>query len=126
MNISIESRWKTVPAVCFAAILLLCVSGVGIAQSAQDAVPVLEGLDPVMLVQGKEVQGNLKITLTRGNFQYMFASEENKTAFEKDPASYEIQLNGACARMGPPVRGNPDLYTVYQGHIYILVLKNAR
>ena len=119
MKIPFESRWKTVPAVLFGAIVLLCVSGVVFAQSAQDAVPVLEGLDPVMLVQGKEVQGNLKITLTRDNFQYLFASDANKAAFEKDPARYEIQLGGSCARMGPPVRGNPDLYTVYQGRIYI-------
>jgi YHS domain-containing protein len=120
MNSPFESRWKTVPAIIFGVIVLLCLSGVASSQSsAQDAVPVLEGLDPVMLVQGKEVQGNLKITLTRGDFQYMFASEDNKAAFEKDPARYEIQLDGSCARMGLPVRGNPDLYTVYQGRIYI-------
>ena len=115
-----ESLRKSGRAVIFGVSVLLCVSGVAFAQSsAQDAVPVLEGLDPVMLVQGKEVPGNLKITLTRGNFQYMFASEKNKAAFEKDPGLYEIQLDGSCARMGPPVRGNPDLYTVYQGRIYI-------
>ena len=119
MKIPFESRWKTVLAALFGVFFLLCVSGAAFAQSAQDAVPVLEGLDPVMLVQGKEVQGNPKITLTRDNFQYMFASEANKAAFEKDSARYEIQLDGSCARMGPPVRGNPDLYTVYQGRIYI-------
>lgn len=86
---------------------------------AGDAVPVLEGLDPIMLVQGKEVQGNLKISVTRGKFQYLFANAENKVTFEKDPNRYEIQLDGSCARMGPPVTGNPDLYTVYQGKIYI-------
>ena len=84
-----------------------------------DAVPVLEGLDPVMLVQGKEMQGELKITVTRGNFQYLFASEQNKATFEKDPTRYEIQLEGSCARMGAPVTGNPDLYSVYKGRIYI-------
>jgi len=87
--------------------------------SNKDAVPVLEGLDPVMLVQGKEVQGDLKITVTRGKFQYLFATSETKATFEKDPARYEIQLEGACARMGAPVTGDPDLYTVYQGRIYI-------
>jgi YHS domain-containing protein len=49
----------------------------------------------------------------------VFASEENKATFEKDPPRYEIQLNGSCARMGPTVGGNPDLYTVYKGKIYI-------
>src|SRR5205085_2228437 len=79
----------------------------------------LEGLDPVMLVQGKEVQGELNITVTRGQFRYMFANAANKATFEQDPTRYEIQLGGACARMGAPVRGTPDLYTVYQGRIYI-------
>lgn len=90
------------------------------AQSSRpDTVIPLEGLDPVMLTQGKEVQGDMKFTVTRGQFQYLFASVENKTTFEKDPARYEIQLNGSCARMGAPTTGNPDLYYVHNGHIYI-------
>jgi len=115
-----KSIWKAAPAVVFSGLFLLSVAGFVFAQSpAQGVVPVLEGLDPVLLVQGKEVQGNLKITVTRGNFQYLFANEENKAVFVKDPARYEIQLDGACARMGAPVSGNPDLHTVYQGRIYI-------
>jgi YHS domain-containing protein len=87
--------------------------------SSEAAEPALEGLDPILLIQGKEVQGNFKITVTRGRFQYMFANEEDKAIFEKDPGHYEIQLNGACARMGAPVGGNPDLYSVHNGRIYI-------
>jgi YHS domain-containing protein len=79
----------------------------------------LEGLDPVMLAQGKEVQGDMKYKVTRGKFQYIFASAENKAAFEKDPSRYEIQLDGHCARMGAPTNGNPDLYAVHNGRIYI-------
>jgi YHS domain-containing protein len=115
-----EKLWKARRAVIFGAIICLSAGGAAFSQSsAQDPVPVLEGLDPVMLVQGKEVQGNVKITATRGQFQYVFASVENRTTFEKDPQRYEIQLDGACARMGPGVGGNPDLYTVFRGHIYI-------
>lgn len=79
----------------------------------------LEGLDPVMLVQGKEVQGEMKYKVTRGPFEYIFASAENKATFEKDPSRYEIQLNGHCARMGAPTTGDPDLYAVHDGRIYI-------
>ena len=79
----------------------------------------LEGLDPVMLAQGKEVQGDMKFKVTRGNFQYIFANAENKAAFEKEPSRYEIQLDGHCARMGAPTTGNPDLYAVHNGRIYI-------
>ena len=105
----------------FVAALTVCLC-TGLTVFAQDmaaAEPALEGLDPVQLVQGKEVQGNFKITVTRGRFQYMFANEEDKALFEKDPAHYEIQLNGSCARMGAPVGGNPDLYSVHKGRIYI-------
>jgi len=105
----------------FVAALTVCLC-TGLTVFAQDmtaAEPALEGLDPVQLVQGKEVQGNFKITVTRGRFQYMFANEEDKALFEKDPAHYEIQLNGSCARMGAPVGGNPDLYSVHKGKIYI-------
>ena len=87
--------------------------------SAQETVIPLEGLDPVMLVQGKEVQGDMKFKVTRGQFQYIFASAENKATFEKDPARYEIQLKGHCARMGSPTGGNADLYYVHNGRIYI-------
>jgi YHS domain-containing protein len=72
-----------------------------------------------MLSQGKEVQGDLKYKVIRGKFQYLFANAENKATFEKDPSHYEIQLDGSCARMGPPTTGNPDLYLVHNGRIYI-------
>lgn len=79
----------------------------------------LEGLDPVMLSQGKEVQGDMKFKVTRGQFEYLFASAENKATFEKDPSRYEIQVDGHCARMGAPTSANPDLYLVHNGRIYI-------
>jgi YHS domain-containing protein len=96
-------------------LLLLTFSAV----SAQEPVIPLEGLDPVMLVQGKEVQGDMKYKVTRGRFQYLFANAENKAIFEKEPSRYEIQLDGSCARMGAPTSGNPDLYFVHNGRIYI-------
>src|SRR6185295_13756996 len=87
-----ERLWKAGLAVIFGAMVCLSAAGAVFSQSsAPDSVPVLEGLDPVMLVQGKEVQGDARITSTRGQFQYMFASVENRTAFEKDPQRYEIQ-----------------------------------
>lgn len=87
--------------------------------AVSETVIPIEGLDPVMLAQGKEVQGDMKFKVTRGKFQYIFANAENKAAFEKDPARYEIQLEGHCARMGAPTTGNPDLYAVHNGRIYI-------
>ena len=85
----------------------------------QEPVIAIEGLDAVLLVQGKEAQGKENIAITRGNFKYIFATEENKAAFEKEPERYAVQLNGACARMGPGSRGNPDLWAVHDGKIYL-------
>ena len=101
-----------------AAAVLAWASTTANAQNSETLIP-LEGLDPVMLSQGKEVQGDMKYSIKRGQFQYLFANAENKATFEKDPARYEIQLNGHCARMGAPTSGNPDLYTVHNGRIYI-------
>jgi YHS domain-containing protein len=105
-------------------------SGKGIARSAQgqklEAIVPLDGLDPVMLVQGKEIQGKEKFSVIRGQFQYLFASEENKALFEKNPTQYEIQLGGTCARMGPAAGGSPDLYTVHNKRIYIFGSANCK
>lgn len=89
--------------------------------AAQGAAPVvpIEGLDPVLLIQGKEAQGDEAYSVTRGRFRYLFAGAETKAAFERDPARYEIQLGGTCARMGPSTQGNPDLYSVHDGRIYL-------
>ena len=132
LKIALENRECPQPrAYKRAFVILLTVALLGWqAQSARpqssQAIPVLEGLDPVMLVKGKEVQGELNITVTRGQFQYLFANAENKAAFEKEPARYEIQLGGACARMGPPVGGNPDLYAVHKERIYIFGSANCK
>src|SRR5919112_2063651 len=99
--------------------LLVIILVLAFTVSAQDANISLEGLDPVMLTQGKEVQGDMKYRVTRGQFQYLFANPENKATFEKDPSRYEIQLDGHCARMGAPTSADPDLYTVHNGRIYI-------
>ncbi len=91
------------------------------AQTAQNEAPVipLEGLDPVLLTQGKEVLGKTDLAVTRGPFQYLFSTAETKATFERNPERYEIQLGATCARMGAQVGGNPDTFSVYKERIYI-------
>jgi YHS domain-containing protein len=74
-------------------------------QQAQEAIIPIEGLDPVLLSQGKEAQGDMKIFVIRGRFQYLFASEETRAAFEKDPSRYEIQYGGLARGWGLPTAG---------------------
>jgi len=86
----------------------------------QEPVPVLRGLDPVELAAGREVPGLAEHAHDRNGLRYAFASEENAETFEADPTRYEIQMGGACARMGPlSGRGNPDLFLVHEGRIYV-------
>jgi YHS domain-containing protein len=86
---------------------------------ARAAIEALDGLDPVMLVQGKEVAGKPDLALVRGGFAYFFSSADTRAAFEREPERYEIQLGGLCARMGRTAGGNPSDYVVHNGRIYI-------
>jgi YHS domain-containing protein len=90
------------------------------AQMTPAPTEALEGLDPVLLTQGKEVAGQDKLAVVHGRLKYFFTTAETKAEFEKDPARYAVQLEGTCARMGPGVVGNPNLYAVHDGRIYLL------
>jgi len=79
----------------------------------------LDGLDPVLLVQGNEILGKSAFSVVRGGFTYLFSAADTKATFERDPATYEIQLGGVCARMGKTAGGNPSDFIVHGGRIYI-------
>jgi YHS domain-containing protein len=84
-------------------------------------------VDPVELVGGREVPGDTALALAHGRYTYVFASTRTRAAFEADPARYEVQLGGACARMGPlSGEGNPALYAVHDGKIYIFASAQCR
>ena len=83
--------------------------------------------DPVELLNGKEVAGDPAHAQLHGLFTYRFASAENKAAFLRDPAKYEVQLGGTCARMGPLSGiGRGDIFTVHEGKIYVFASKQCR
>jgi len=100
-------------------ILSVALISLASAQGRPAAVEALDGVDPVLLVQGKEVSGKPDLKVVRGGFEYSFASADTKATFEKDPAKYEIQLNGLCARMGKATGGRPSDFLVHDGRIYI-------
>ncbi len=85
-------------------------------KSAQAPV-ALKGLDPVLLVGGKEEKGKDEFAATSDGFRYRFVSAANKATFEKDPQRYGIQFHGHCAMMKESP-AFPDLFTVYKGRIY--------
>ena len=51
-------------------------------------VDALDGVDPVLLIQGKEVAGKPELKVVRGRFAYLFSSPETKATFEQEPAKY--------------------------------------
>ncbi len=99
-------------------LLLFCCFSTNIVAQSENGVVSLEGLDPVLLVQGSEVKGNVSTYVVRGRLKYLFSSEKSKKAFEANPGLYEVQNNGQCPLM-PGVPGDPDLWQVYQGKIYL-------
>ena len=100
-------------------VLLSAAAPAGREGAQREALDALDGLDPVLLVGGKEVPGKSAFSVTRGNFVYLFATAETKATFERDPARYEIQLGGMCAKMGRTAGGNPADFIVHEGKIYI-------
>jgi YHS domain-containing protein len=87
----------------------------------------VKGLDPIELVQGREVQGAETFSVVRGKFRYFFASAANQERFEKNPQQFSIQLGGACGRMGPlSGLGAPDRFFAHDGRIYIFASESCR
>lgn len=108
-------------------IVAVCLSFIVSAQTPKQAVTVLKGLDPVELVNGKEVQGQESLSITRVRYRYLFANEANKLAFEKSPAEYQIQFGGGCGQMGSlSGAGNPDRFHVFNKRIYIFASESCR
>jgi hypothetical protein len=57
----------------FAYLLFLCAGLIVFAREASQAVIPFSGLDPVALIDGKEVRGKEEFSVIRGNFKYLFA-----------------------------------------------------
>ena len=56
-----------------------------VAQQADEPRVALEGLDPVLLVEGQEVEGDEALAITRGRFVYRFSSAATLERFNGDP-----------------------------------------
>jgi YHS domain-containing protein len=85
---------------------------------------ILKGCDPVAFFeQGKPVTGNPGIKSSYQGATYLFASEVDKAAFDKDPAKYAPQYGGFCAY--GVVKGALDDFeglgdfTIHKGKLYL-------
>lgn len=91
---------------------------------------VLKGLDPVWLVQGKEEKGKESFSTVHKGFKYLFVSAAQKAAFEANSEKYAAQDEGICpiARVDlhQDIKGNPAIFAVHQGKIYLFANNDAR
>ncbi len=84
-------------------------------------------LDATALVTGQSLEGKPDLFTDRHGFRYLFASSESKAAFDATPEKYELQLGGACARMGPlSGKGTTTLHAVHDGRIFVFASESCR
>jgi YHS domain-containing protein len=84
---------------------------------------ILKGYDPVAYFkQSRAVKGSPKYSSKYEGATYYFASEEDKTEFEKTPAKYAPQYGGFCAnsmRKRKLADIDPNQFFIYQGKLYV-------
>lgn len=84
----------------------------------------IQGYDPVAYFkQSKAVKGKKEISLNHEGALYYFSSQNNKAAFEKNPASFEPQYGGWCAyamgENGEKVEINPTTFKIIDNKLYL-------
>lgn len=78
----------------------------------------IDGLDPVLLISGEEVNGKESLSAVHAGFLYHFASGDTRRVFESDPDSYGVQPGGFCP-VRPDLPGRTNIYLVHEGRIYL-------
>ncbi len=96
------------------------------AEAAAAAQPevALAGLDPVMLVQGRQEMGKPEIVQAHAGFRYQFASEPNRARFAADPQRYSM-ANETCPVV-PGAAIEPDIFLVHEERIYTFATEGCR
>jgi YHS domain-containing protein len=85
----------------------------------------LKGYDAVAYInEAKPVEGIPEIKSNYQGATYLFASAEDKAAFDKDPPKYAPQYGGFCAYgicLGvlADIEDSPKAFVVYKGKLYI-------
>ncbi|MEP2532417.1 YHS domain-containing (seleno)protein [Shimia sp.] len=83
---------------------------------------------PVGTVQPEGVKGHKDITADHNNATFAFSSAENRDKFLASPDKYAPQYDGHCAygvSKGGKVPGNPNLWRIVDGKLYLNITKNV-
>lgn len=88
------------------------------------------GMDPVgYFVEGRAVPGEDAFPLMWKGATWLFASAENRAAFEADPRRYAPAFGGHCAfslSQGYIAAGDPEAWAIHEGKLYLTVSPDAR
>ena len=105
------------------------VDSTGFAASGYDVVAYFDlPQAPVGTAQPAAIPGNAAITADYNGATFAFSSEANRDAFLADPAKYAPQYDGHCAygvSKGGKVPGNPNLWRIVDGKLYLNITKNV-
>jgi YHS domain-containing protein len=78
--------------------------------------------------QQSPLPGSAAITAEYNGATFAFATEANRDAFLANPATYAPQYDGHCAygvAKGGKVPGNPTLWRIVDGKLYLNITKNV-
>lgn len=114
--------------------LLICTASFGQAAKRQHDFNLskshvgISGYDPVAYFTRHEaVEGNKNYTTDYEGVTYFFASPQNLSLFESNPAGYEPQYGGWCAyamgAKGEKVEVDPETFKITNGKLYLFYNK---
>ena len=90
----------------------------------------INGYDPVAyFTQGAPVKGDTAHVSMHDGAEWRFASADNKTKFDADPAKYAPQYGGYCAYAvseGYTAKTDPDAWSIVDGKLYLNYSLNVR
>lgn len=101
----------------------------GFAVSGHDVVAYFDMEQaPVGTRQPAAVPGLASITAEHDGATFAFASQENRERFLADPEAFVPRYDGHCAygvAQGGKVPGNPDLWRIVDGGLYLNITRNV-
>jgi YHS domain-containing protein len=87
----------------------------------------IEGYDPVTYFDNTPQEGKSSIYFEYNGIKYQFIDEENRSKFQKSPASYLPKYGGWCAYAmaysGKKVEVDPETYKIVDGELYLFYNK---
>ncbi len=101
----------------------------GFAVSGYDVVSYFDlPMSKVGQPQQSPLSGSAAITADHNGASFAFASEANRDKFLANPAAFVPQYDGHCAygvAQGGKVPGNPTLWRIVDGKLYLNITKNV-